>query len=30
MRVAFEKAGVIFESDSKYVGAKLKIKRGKH
>jgi transcriptional regulator with XRE-family HTH domain len=26
---AFEKAGVIFESDGKHVGVKLKIKRGK-
>jgi DNA-binding XRE family transcriptional regulator len=26
---AFEKAGVIFESDGKFVGVKLKIKRGK-
>ena len=29
IRNAFERAGVIFESDGKYVGAKLKIKRGK-
>jgi DNA-binding XRE family transcriptional regulator len=26
---ALEKAGVIFENDGKYVGVKLKIKRGK-
>jgi transcriptional regulator with XRE-family HTH domain len=26
---ALEKAGVIFESDGKYVGVKLKIRRGK-
>jgi hypothetical protein len=29
IRFAFEKAGVIFESDGKHVGVKLKIKRGK-
>jgi predicted transcriptional regulator len=29
IRAAFEKAGVIFESDGKFVGVKLKIKRGK-
>ena len=29
IRGAFEKAGVIFESDGKYVGVKLKFKRGK-
>jgi transcriptional regulator with XRE-family HTH domain len=29
MRKAFEKSGVIFESDGKFVGVKLKIKRGK-
>ncbi|HTB04135.1 MAG TPA: helix-turn-helix transcriptional regulator [Bradyrhizobium sp.] len=29
MRDAFEKSGVIFESDSKHVGVKLKVKRGK-
>jgi hypothetical protein len=29
MRTAFEKAGVVFEDDGKYVGVKLKIKRGK-
>jgi hypothetical protein len=29
IRGAFEKAGVIFESDGKFVGVKLKIKRGK-
>jgi transcriptional regulator with XRE-family HTH domain len=27
IRSAFEKAGVIFENDGKYVGVKLKIKR---
>jgi transcriptional regulator with XRE-family HTH domain len=26
---ALEKAGVVFESDGKYVGVRLKIKRGK-
>jgi hypothetical protein len=29
IRNAFEKASVIFENDDKYVGVKLKIKRGK-
>jgi transcriptional regulator with XRE-family HTH domain len=29
IRAAFEKAGVIFESDGKHVGVKLKIRRGK-
>jgi hypothetical protein len=29
IRNAFEKAGIIFESDGKFVGVKLKIKRGK-
>jgi len=29
IRLAFEDAGVIFESDGKHVGVKLKIKRGK-
>jgi transcriptional regulator with XRE-family HTH domain len=29
IRGVFEKAGVIFESDGKFVGVKLKIKRGK-
>jgi transcriptional regulator with XRE-family HTH domain len=29
IRGAFEKAGVIFDSDGKFVGVKLKIKRGK-
>jgi transcriptional regulator with XRE-family HTH domain len=29
VRNAFERAGVIFESDGKHVGVKLKIKRGK-
>jgi transcriptional regulator with XRE-family HTH domain len=29
IRRALEDAGVIFESDGKYVGVKLKIKRGK-
>ena len=29
MRGAFEKAGIIFESDGKFVGVKLKIRRGK-
>jgi hypothetical protein len=29
IRGAFERAGVIFESDGKHVGVKLKIKRGK-
>jgi transcriptional regulator with XRE-family HTH domain len=28
MRLALEKAGVIFEIDGKFVGVKLKIKRG--
>jgi hypothetical protein len=27
--VAFEKAGVIFENDGKFVGVKMKIRRGK-
>jgi hypothetical protein len=29
IRRALERAGVIFESDGKFVGVKLKIKRGK-
>jgi transcriptional regulator with XRE-family HTH domain len=29
VRRALENAGVIFESDSKHVGVKLKVKRGK-
>jgi transcriptional regulator with XRE-family HTH domain len=29
IRSAFERAGVLFENDGKYVGVKLKIKRGK-
>jgi hypothetical protein len=29
IRSAFEKAGVIFESDGKFVGMKMKIRRGK-
>ena len=29
IRGALEKAGVIFESDGKFVGVKMKIKRGK-
>ena len=29
IRTAFEKAGIIFETDGKHVGVKLKIKRGK-
>jgi hypothetical protein len=29
IRGAFEKAGVIFENDGKFVGVKLKIRRGK-
>jgi transcriptional regulator with XRE-family HTH domain len=29
IRNAFEKAGVIFEGDGKFVGVKLKIRRGK-
>jgi hypothetical protein len=29
IRGAFEKAGVVFETDGKYVGVKLKIRRGK-
>lgn len=29
IRGAFEKAGVIFEGDGKYVGVKLRIRRGK-
>jgi hypothetical protein len=29
IREAFERAGVIFEDDGKFVGVKLKIKRGK-
>jgi transcriptional regulator with XRE-family HTH domain len=29
IRTAFEKAGITFEDDGKYVGVKLKIRRGK-
>jgi transcriptional regulator with XRE-family HTH domain len=29
IRNAFEKAGVVFENDGKFVGVKLKIRRGK-
>jgi transcriptional regulator with XRE-family HTH domain len=29
IRGAFERAGIIFEDDGKFVGVKLKIKRGK-
>jgi len=29
IRNAFEKAGVIFENDGKFVGVKMKIRRGK-
>jgi transcriptional regulator with XRE-family HTH domain len=29
IRSALEEAGVIFESDGKYIGVKLKVKRGK-
>jgi transcriptional regulator with XRE-family HTH domain len=29
IRAAFEKAGVTFEDDGKYIGVKLKIRRGK-
>jgi transcriptional regulator with XRE-family HTH domain len=29
IRAAFEKAGILFEDDGKYVGVKMKIKRGK-
>jgi hypothetical protein len=29
IRNAFEKAGIIFETDGRFVGVKLKIKRGK-
>jgi transcriptional regulator with XRE-family HTH domain len=29
IRKAFEKAGIIFEKDGKFVGVKLKIRRGK-
>jgi transcriptional regulator with XRE-family HTH domain len=29
IRNAFEKAGIVFENDGKFVGVKLKIRRGK-
>jgi transcriptional regulator with XRE-family HTH domain len=29
MRLALESAGVIFENDGKYIGVKMKVRRGK-